>query len=224
MSSPAPASSLARRRAPASTRARIVLTLFSGKSDLDSHRVRILLAAKGVSHDLVLVDPADPPPELVAMNPYHSTPTLLDRDLAIYEADLIGEYLEERYPHPALLPLDPQGRARVRISLRRIEREWLSLVEPIQSGSKAQIESARKKLKEGLLAAVPAFKASKFFLNAEMTVADCALAALVWRLPALGVQLGRDGHAVYEYGERFFRNPAYNRSMTDTERAMRPLA
>lgn len=224
MSSLTPASSIVRRRTPAPARTRVVLTLYSGKDDVDSHRVRILLAAKGVSHELILVERGQPPAELVQMNPYHTTPTLVDRDLAIYEADLIGEYLEERYPHPALLPLDPQGRARVRLSLRRIEREWLCLVEPIQTGSKAQADAARKKLKEGLLAAVPAFKASKFFLNADMTVADCALAALVWRLPALGVQLGREGHAVFEYGERFFRNPAYNRSMTDTERALRTPA
>ncbi len=224
MSNLAPAPLSGKRRNPAAMRARTVLTLFSGKDDIASHRVRILMAAKGVTFELVVIDPAHPPPELTTLNPIASTPTLVDRDLCLTEADIIGEYLEERYPHPALLPLDPQGRARVRLSLRRIERDWISQAELIQQGPKAQADAARKRLKEGLLAAVPAFKASKFFLNAEMSVADCALAALVWRLPALNVNLGKEGQAVLDYGERFFRNPAYNRSMTEQERTLRPLA
>lgn len=206
-------------------RARTVLTLFSGRDDIGSHRVRILLAAKGVSHERIVIDAEHPPIELTQLNPLGTTPTLVDRDLCLTESDIIGEYLEERYPHPALLPLDPQGRARVRLSLRRIEREWLSLAETIRAGgTKAQLDAARKRLKEGLVGAVPAFKASKFFLNPEMSVVDCALAALVWRLPALGVNLGKEGQAVLDYGERFFRNPAYNRSMTEHERSLRPLA
>jgi len=225
MSSLAPASLSGKRRNPAAVRVRTVLTLYSGRDDIGSHRVRILLAAKGITHELVVIDGAHPPADLLQLNPTGSTPSLVDRDLCLTEPDIIGEYLEERYPHPALLPLDPQGRARVRLSLRRIEREWIRLAEEIrQGGTKPQLDALRKRLKEGMVSAVPAFKASKFFLNAEMSVADCALAALVWRLPALGVNMGKEGAAILEYGERFFRNPAYNRSMTEYERALRPLA
>lgn len=222
MNSLAAASLSSKRRNISALRARTILTLFSGKDDLDSHRVRIVLAAKGIPHELVVIDPQQPPDELKQFNPYANVPTLVDRELAIYEVDVLCEYLDERYPHPALLPMDPHARARVRLSVKRIEREWLQLVDPILTGTKAQAEAGRKKLKDGLLSAVPVFKASKYFLNPDMSVADCALAALIWRLPMLGVNLGKEGQAISDYGDRFFRNPAYNRSMTETERMMRP--
>ncbi|MBL0027616.1 MAG: glutathione S-transferase N-terminal domain-containing protein [Rhodanobacteraceae bacterium] len=198
------------------------MTLFSGRDDIDSHRVRLVLAAKAVGYDLVVVDPAKPPEDLIELNPYNSVPTLADRELSLYDVDVICEYLDERYPHPPLLPVDPLSRARVRLAVRRIERDWLSQVEAIQTGSKAVAEAARKRLREGLVATLPAFKASKFFLNPEMSLADCALAPLIWRLPSLSVQLPKEAQVIIDYGERIFRNPAFTRSMTDTEKQLRP--
>jgi RNA polymerase-associated protein len=213
-----------KRKAPTNTlRARTVLTLFSGKDDIDSHRVRMVLAAKGVTHDLVVVDATRPPEDLMDLTPYQNVPTLVDRDLSLYDVNVIVEYLDERYPHPPLLPVDPLGRARVRLGVKRIEKDWLSLIGDIQNGTKAVAENARKSLRDGLIASLPVFKASKFFLNTEMSIADVALAPLVWRLGALGVQLPKEAHCIAEYGERIFRNPAYHKSMTETERNMRPL-
>lgn len=212
----------AKRKATTAVRARTVLTLFSGRDDVDSHRVRLVLAAKAVSYDLVVVDPAKPPEDLAELNPYNACPTLADRELSLYDVDVICEYLDERYPHPPLLPIDPLSRARVRLAVRRIERDWLSQIEPIQTGSKAVAEAARKRLRDSLVATLPAFKASKFFLNAEMSLADCALSPLIWRLPSLGVQLPRDAQPIIDYGERIFRNSAFTRSMTDTEKLLRP--
>ncbi len=212
----------AKRKAATAVRARTVLTLFSGKDDIDSHRVRLVLAAKAVAYDLVVVDWSKPPEDLVELNPYNSVPTLADRELSLYDVDVICEYLDERYPHPPLLPVDPLSRARVRLAVRRIERDWLANVEAIQSGTKAAAEAARKRLRESLVATLPAFKVSKFFLNPEMSLADCALAPLIWRLPALSVQLPKESQAIIDYGERIFRNPAFTRSMTDTEKALRP--
>jgi stringent starvation protein A len=212
-----------KRKAPTNTlRARTVLTLFSGKDDIDSHRVRMVLAAKGVTHDLVVVDLVRPPEDLLDLNPYQTVPTLVDRDLSLYDVNVIIEYLDERYPHPPLLPVDPLGRARVRLGVKRIEKDWLSLSDAIHNGSKAAAETARKALRDGLIASLPVFKASKFFLNAEMSIADIALAPLVWRLNALGVALPKEAHSVIEYGERIFRNPAYHKSMTESEKSMRP--
>ncbi|MBI2397673.1 MAG: glutathione S-transferase N-terminal domain-containing protein [Xanthomonadales bacterium] len=198
------------------------MTLFSGKDDIDSHRVRLVLAAKAVAYDLVVVDPNKPPEDLAELNPYNACPTLADRELALYDVDVICEYLDERYPHPPLLPVDPLSRARVRLAVRRIERDWLSQIEAIQTGSKAVAEAARKRLREGLVSTLPAFKVSKFFLNPEMSLADCALAPLIWRLPFLSVTLPKEAQPIIDYGERIFRNPAFTRSMTDSEKALRP--
>lgn len=210
-----------KRKPSATVRTRTVLTLFSGRDDLASHRARLVLAAKGVSYELLLVDPTNPPEDLLDLNPYHSVPTLVDRDLVLYDVNVIAEYLDERYPHPPLMPVDPLSRARVRLGVARLERDWFPYVETILSGTKSTSETARKRLREGLLASVPVFKASKFFLNSEMSLADCALAPLIWRLPALGVVLPREAQVIHDYGERIFRNPGFTRSMTDEEKQMR---
>ena len=212
-----------KRKVTSVARARTVLTLFSGKEDIDSHRVRMVLAAKGVSCELVIADAAKPPEDLIDLNPYQSLPTLVDRDLSLYDVNVIIEYLDERYPHPPLLPIDPLGRARVRLGVKRIEKDWLSLVDTIQNGAKAAAETARKSLSDSLVASLPVFKASKFFLNSEMSVADVALAPMVWRLNVLGVVLPREAHSVIEYGERIFRNPAFAKSMTESEKNMRAM-
>lgn len=213
------------KKKPTTTlRSRTVLTLYSGRNDLESHRVRLVLAAKGVAYDLVVVDPAAPPEDLLDLNPYHTLPTLVDRDLVLYDVNVIAEYIDERYPHPPLMPVDPLSRARVRLGIVRLQKDWFGYVEAIQSGTKSSAETARKRLRDALLASVPVFKASKFFLNTEMSLADCALAPLVWRLPSLGVQLPREAQLVTDYGERIFRNPAWARSMTEDEKQLRPQA
>jgi len=210
-----------KRKPGAAARSRTVLTLYSGRNDLDSHRARLVLASKGVSYDLVQVDPANPPEDLRDLNPFHTLPTLVDRDLVLYDVNVIAEYIDERYPHPPLMPVDPLSRARVRLGIARLQQDWFGLVHTIQTGTKSTSETARKRLREALLAAVPVFRASKFFLNTEVSLADCALAPLVWRLPALNVNLPREAQLVNDYGDRIFRNPAWARSMTDDEKLLR---
>ena len=207
----------------ASPRMRNALTLFSGRDDVLCHRVRLVLAAKGVSYELVPVDPSNPPEDLLDLNPYHSVPTLVERDLVLYSASVVTEYLDERYPHPPLMPVDPLSRARLRLAMLRLEHEWVPHVQSVQYGNKAQAEAGRKRLKELLLASLPLFKASRFFLNPEMSLADCALAPIIWRLPALGVQLPKEAKPIEDYGQRIFRHPGYARSMTAEERGLREL-
>lgn len=206
-----------------SPRMRNALTLFSAIDCVVCHRVRLVLAAKGVSYELVVVDPTNPPEDLLDLNPYHSVPTLVDRDLVLYAASVVTEYLDERYPHPPLMPIDPLARARIRLSMLRLEHEWVPHVQSIQYGNKSQAEAGRKRLKELLLASLPLFKASKFFLNSEISLADCALAPIIWRLPSLGVQLPREAKAIEDYGQRIFRSPGFSRSLTPEERALRDL-
>ena len=207
----------------ASPRMRNALTLFSSRDCVVCHRVRLVLAAKGVSYDLIPVDPANPPEDLVDLNPYHSVPTLVDRDLVLYAASVVTEYLDERYPHPPLMPVDPLSRARLRLAMLRMEHEWVPHVQSIQNGNKAQAEAGRKRLRELVIAALPLFKASKFFLNPEMSLADCAMAPIIWRLPSLGIVLPKECKPIEDYGMRIFRNPGFLRSLTPEERVLREI-
>ena len=205
-----------------SARSRTVLTLYTTADDIQCHRARLVLAAKGVSYERVLVDPAKPPEDLIDLNPYATTPTLVDRDLTLYDTAVVCEYLDERYPHPPLMPIDPLSRARLRLATVRIERDWLPEVDAIRAGGRTA-DGARKRLREQLLGSLPLFKAAKFFLNPEMSLADCAMAPIIWRLDALDVGLPKDGKAIEDYGNRIFRNPGFARSLTPQERNLRDL-
>ncbi|MBS3958336.1 MAG: glutathione S-transferase N-terminal domain-containing protein [Xanthomonadaceae bacterium] len=207
-----------------SPRLRNTLTLFSARDCVLCHRVRLVLAAKGVHYDLVPVDPAQPPEDLIDLNPYHSVPTLVERELVLYSASVVTEYLDERYPHPPLMPIDPLSRARLRLAMLRLEHEWVPHVQAAQqAATRAQLEAARKQLRDLALAALPLFKASKFFLNPEMSLADCAMAPIIWRLPALGVVLPKEAKPIEDYGLRIFRNPGFVRSLSAEEKALREL-
>ena len=204
-----------------SQRSRTVLTLYSARDCIHCHRVRLVLAAKGVTYDHIPVDLDNPPEDLLDLNPYNSVPTLVDRDLVLYDTSVICEYLDERYPHPPLMPVDPLSRARLRLAIVRIENDWLTLVDQIEEGGRPA-DGARKALRDELIKNAGAFKASKFFLSPEMSLADCALAPLIWRLDALGVQLPREMHVITDYGERIFRSQGFARSLTPGEKALRP--
>ncbi|MBU6403311.1 MAG: glutathione S-transferase N-terminal domain-containing protein [Pseudomonadota bacterium] len=201
-------------------RMRNVLTLYTLSDDIQCHRVRLVLAAKGVAYERELVDPSKPPAELSELNPYASAPTLIDRDLTLYETSVICEYIDERFPHPPLMPIDPQSRARLRLVQTRVEREWLPMVAAIEGGGRHG-ETGRRQLRESLLASVPLFKMAKFLLNPEISLADCLVAPLIWRLPALGIDLPRSAAPVIDYGERLFASQGFARSLTASEKALR---
>jgi len=202
------------------TRSRTVLTLYTTAEDIQCHRARLVLAAKAVSYERVLVEPGKPPEDLIDLNPYASTPTLVDRDLTLFDTSVVCEYIDERYPHPPLMPIDPQSRARLRVAAVRIEKDWLTEVDTIRAGGR-WADAARKRLREQLLSNLPLFKASKFFLSQEMSLVDCLVAPVIWRLPWLDVDLGRQGKPIIDYGERLFHSQGFARSMTDQEKAMR---
>lgn len=207
----------------ASPRLRNALTLFSARDCVTCHRIRLVLAAKGVVYELVAVDPDQPPEDLLDINPTLSLPTLADRDLVLYSAAVLSEYIDERYPHPPLMPIDPLSRARLRLAMSRLEQEWIPELDAIAAGSKAESEVARKRMRELVQASLPLFKASRFFLNTELSLADCALAPILWRLPALGVDLARDAKPIEDYAQRIFRSPIFVRSLLPEERHYREL-
>lgn len=197
------------------------LTLFTGRDDVLSHRVRLALAIKGVPHERVIVDPADPPQELMQLNPYHSVPTITEREIVLYAPCVVSEYIDDRYPHPPLMPADPLAKARLRLTTLRLEHDWVPLIYQIANGDQDQVEEARVKMTALLANSLPLFKASKFFLNPELSLADCLMAPILWRLDALGVAMPDNSKAIDDYMARIFKMPYWDRSMTEDERKMR---
>ena len=201
---------------------RSIMTLFSAADDLFSHQVRIVLAEKGVSVDICQVDMNNLPEELLELNPYGSVPTLVDRDLVLYTSRIIMEYLDERFPHPPLMPVYPVARGESRLYMQRIEKDWYSLMNTIQSGTAAQADAARKQLREELLAIAPVFTQKPYFLSDEFSLVDCYLAPLLWRLPVLGVELvGAGAKELKGYMTRVFERDSFLASLTEAEREMR---
>lgn len=196
------------------------MTLFSDPKCPYCHRVRMVLAEKKINIDVVDVDAEDLPPEVLDANPYGTVPTLVDRDLVLYESQIVMEYLDERFPHPPLLPVDPVARANARLFMHRIDRDWYSLMGQIARGDDAAAAKARDELRDGLASAAPIFGASPFFMSDEFSLVDCVMAPLLWRLPMLGVDLPASAVAVTQYSTRIFEWPSFRRSLSEAEREM----
>ncbi|MFK7994144.1 MAG: glutathione S-transferase N-terminal domain-containing protein [Granulosicoccus sp.] len=186
---------------------------------LCSHRVRVVLSEKDINTEIVSVVEGQVNEELAQLNPNASCPTLVDRDLALYDTRVITDYLDERYPHPPFMPIDPVSRARTRLALYRIEADWYSLSPsaPYQSRSVAE---CKRELTESLTAANEVFAAMPFFFGEEYSILDATLAPLLWRLPAYGIVLPESASAVTQYAKRLFARPGFVASLSDMEREM----
>lgn len=200
------------------------MTLFSDPMCQYSHRVRIVLAEKGVTVDIEDIDPKAVTEEILEANPYGTLPTLVDRDLALYQSNVVMEYLDERFPHPPLLPVYPVARAESRLWIYRIERDWCVLIDQIKAspdGKKA--DAARKEFRESLVTIAGIFEEMPYFMSEEFTLVDCCLAPMLWRLPELGISLPNNRHVkpLHEYMERLFERPSFQESLTDLEREIR---
>ncbi len=200
------------------TTKRSVMTCFSEADNIYCHQVRIVLAEKGVNVEVIEVNIDNPPEELIMLNPYQSLPTLVDRDLVVYSASIIMEYLDERFPHPPLLPVYPVARAKTRLMMSRIAEDWFSLAEKIERNT-GNIEQAKKELLESILSINDVFAEQKFFLSEEFSLVDCCIAALLWRLPKYGIELPRQASAVKSYAKRVFERESFQASLTQAERA-----
>ncbi|WP_183409735.1 stringent starvation protein SspA [Litorivivens lipolytica] len=202
---------------------RSTMTFFSDPNSHYSHRVRIVLCEKGVTVDVIHVDPNNLPQEIADINPYNSLPTLVDRDLALYESKVMMEYLDERFPHPPLLPVYPVARGESRQYIYRIERDWCALVDQILAGGAAKtVDKARKELKDTLLAISPLFSEKPYFMSDEFTLVDCCLASILWRLPLMGIEIPntKQTKPLLAYMERLFERPSFKESLSEQEREM----
>ncbi len=199
---------------------RSVMTLYSDPVNPYCHRVRLVLAEKNITYEVEDIDPLNMPEELMELNPYGTLPTLVDRDLKLYESRIIMEYLDERFPHPPLLPVDPVSRSTSRLLLFRVERDWYQQMDIILSGKK-EATKARKELRESLISTAPVFAAKPFFMSDEFTLVDCAIAPLLWRLPALGVEIPSSAKGIHAYAKRLFERESFIQSLSEAEREMR---
>ncbi len=199
---------------------RSVMTLYSDPTDPYCHRVRLVLAEKNITYEVADIDPLNVPEEVMELNPYGTLPTLVDRDLKLYESRIIMEYLDERFPHPPLLPVDPVSRSTSRLLMYRVDNDWYSLMDVILNGKK-EAAKARKELRESLISTSPVFGAKPFFMSDEFTLVDCAIAPLLWRLQELGVEIPTSAKGVHEYANRLFEKESFIKSLSEAEQEMR---
>ena len=188
------------------------MIFYSDGNDHYSQRVRLVLAEKGVAVEIIDVDPAHIPEDLTDLNPYNSLPTLIDRELVLYQSQVIMEYLDERFPHPPLLPVYPVARAQSRLFVHRIKRDWCTAVDTIMAGKSKDtvIDRARKELRESLVTIAPIFDGKPFFMSEEFTLVDCCVGPILWRLPALGIELPpKQGKPILYYMDRMFERDSF---------------
>ena len=201
---------------------RSVMTLFSKPTCIHSHRTRLVLAEKNINIEISDVDGPDLPEDLLDLNPYHTVPTLVDRDLVLYDSRVIIEYLDERFPHPPLMPVDPVTRAQFRLALFRIEMDWYQLAEQFEvDGERKLATKSRKMLRDSILASVDLFSAKKYFLSDEFSLVDCSIAPILWRLPVYGIELGSQAEPIEMYMKRVFERRSFQDSLTELEQEMR---
>jgi stringent starvation protein A len=200
---------------------RSVMTLFSGDTDVYSHRVRIVLAEKGINVDIVPVDYGNLPEDLIDLNPYNSVPTLVDRDLVLYDSQVIMEYLDERFPHPPLMPVDPVSRATNRLMLHRIEQDLYTHFNIAWGSNDKAATKAKKEIRDNLMMVSPIFEQKPYFLSDEFSLVDCALAPLLWRLPAMNITLPKQAAPLLAYADRLFALESFQTSLSMLEREMR---
>jgi RNA polymerase-associated protein len=198
-----------------------MMTLYSEPACALSHRTRIVLAEKDIAVEVLDVDPAHKPEDLLALNPYEIMPTLVDRELTLYGSRVIMEYLDERFPHPPLLPVDPVARARCRLALYRVEQDWYTLLRDIEDGDEADAQKARKYLRESVLSISPIVEKMPYFMYEEFTIVDCTIAPVLWRLNHYGIELPTQARTIFKYAERLFARPSFKSSLSNVEKQMR---
>jgi RNA polymerase-associated protein len=198
-----------------------MMVLYSGTTCPFSQRCRFVLFEKGMDFDIRDVDLFNKPEDISVMNPYGQVPILVERDLILYESNIINEYIDERFPHPQLMPADPVQRARARLLLLNFERELFINIEPLEKQDPKRMDKARMVVRDRLSQLAPVVAKSKFMLGEDFSMIDVALAPLLWRLELYGVELPKAAAPVLKYAERIFSRPAFFEALTPSEKVMR---
>jgi len=198
-----------------------MMTLYSGTTDPYSHRCRIVLFEKGMDFQVIDVDLANKPEDLAVINPHNQVPVLVERDLVLQQANIINEYIDERFPHPQLMPADPVMRARARLFLHNFEEQLFVHIPDIKSSNSKVADKARATVRDNLTQIVPLFSKQQYILGDDFSMLDVAIAPLLWRLGHYGIELPKQAAPLLKYAERIFSRPAYIEAMTPSEKAMR---
>lgn len=203
---------------------RSIITLFSDSKGPSSHRVRLLAKEKDIPMDIIEVEKGAFPEDLLELNPYGTLPTLIDRDLVITDPQVMIEYLDERFPHPPLMSVDPISKARARQLLRQIEVHWYPLIDTIMgSDDEEEVKTARRDLQERLIQMMPVFEHQAYFMSNDYSLIDVSLAVLMWRLPALGIDLPKSAKPIIDYSEKILSREVFADSLSDDEIDMREV-
>ena len=197
------------------------MTLYSDPNCAQSHRVRIVLGEKDLVFNVVNVNQSDNNEDLIALNPNNSTPTFVDRNLVLYESRVIMEYLDERFPHPPLMPVDPVIRAKTRMVLHYIEKDLYGLLDDLKSSGEKKSSSAKLKLEENLMLSLNFLQGSKFFLSDDFSIIDCSIAPILWRLPEYGIELPKSGKPILKYADRIFERQSFFENLSEQEEEIR---
>lgn len=197
------------------------MKLYTTSKSIDCHRARIVLAEKEIVHEMIETDPRKLPEDLIDLNPYYSLPTLIDRDLVLYHSRVIMEYLEERFPHPPLMPVGPVARAQTRLALFRVENDWYPLADIIETKGEKAVTKARKELTESIMATADIFSAMPYFLSENFSLVDASIAPLLWRLPHYGIELPKSSKSIIKYADSIFEREGFQVSLTEAERELR---
>ena len=206
---------------------RTSMALFSDPKDHYCHRVRIVLEEKGVVSEIVDTDNDKLSEELLEVSPYAQLPVLADRDVALYDSVTLMEYLDERFPHPPLLPVYPGTRANMRLYIKRIEKDWCSIYDKLVGGNLNEKEKkkAKQKLRSLIVSTAPVFKEKPFFMSEDFSLVDCCIAPLLWRLPLVEIEIPKDtkNRSIHEYMKRVFTRPCFLESLSEFERDIRSI-
>jgi RNA polymerase-associated protein len=199
------------------------MTLFSAPDEPASHRTRIVLAEKDVEIEIVSVTPGRFPEDLLDLNPDHTLPTLVDRDLVLYDSRIIIEYLDERFPHPPLMPVDPVSRAQFRLALHRIERDWYTLAAKLDkiASASAEADKVRGELRDLVVQFADFVRNKPYFMSDELSLVDVTVAPILWRLPRYRIDLPKDLTPLLKYANLLFQRPAFRLALSQQEREMR---
>lgn len=198
-----------------------MMKLYSGSVDPFSHRCRIVLFEKGMDFEVIDVDLVNKAEDLAVLNPYGNVPVLVERDLVLSEANIINEYIDERFPHPQLMPADPVMRARARLFLYNFEKDLFSYIPDLESTDEEVVEKARKTVRDNLTQIVPIFDRQEYLMGDEYSMLDVAITPLLWRLGHYGIQMPNQAAPLLKYAERLFSRPLYAEAMTPSEKVMR---
>lgn len=198
------------------------MTLFTTATCVLSHCARLVMFEKGVTADIEFFDLSEPPEDLLELNPTGISPTLIERNLVLYDSRIIMEYLDERFPHPPLHQMDPVSRANSRMLVKRIDQDWYQLLDEILNSGEKKSARAKKMLKESLIAATPVFESQPYFMSEEYSLIDCTMAPLLWRLPSLGIDINALSPAIASYANRLFAREAFQLSLSEEEKLMAP--